>query len=255
MPCWNAVRTIERSLDSIQTQDWPAEVVVVDGGSTDGTVELLQARPGIRFVSEPDRGLSDAVNKGARMATGPVLGWLNADDVYAPGSLRRVAEAFAQAPATEWLVGRCTIVDGDGLEIRQDVTRYKDWLLDHYGPRLHLTQNFVPAPSTFFTRDAYLAVGGMDVELRYAMDYDLFLKLGRRGAPVVVDDVLASFTMEPGTLSMSGFERQFAEHEAVAWKHRSGSLPAALTNKLTSRAIVLAYRLARRQRERRRSAS
>src|SRR5688500_2854733 len=81
-PCLNAAATIEHTLESVRAQDHGhVEHIVVDGGSTDGTLDLLQRAPGIRFISEPDRGLSDAVNKGVAMATGDVVGWLNADDV------------------------------------------------------------------------------------------------------------------------------------------------------------------------------
>ena len=107
MPSYNAASTIVRSLDSIRSQGRDdVEVVVVDGGSIDGTVEILRGRPDVRWVSEPDRGLSDAYNKGAAMARGPVLGWLNADDTYLPGALDAVVGAFATRPDLVWLTGR-----------------------------------------------------------------------------------------------------------------------------------------------------
>lgn len=252
MPAYNAVRTISRSLDSIRAQARAdVEVVVVDGGSTDGTVELLRRRSDVRWISEPDRGLSDAYNKGATLASAPVLGWLNADDVYLPGALDAVIAAFAADPEAAWLVGQCVIVDADGREIRSGVTRYKNALLARYGYRLHLTQNFVPAPATFFRRDAFYAVGGMDATLRYSMDYDLYLRLGRQWRPRVLRVPLAAFTMAEGTLSMSGFERQFREHQQVARRYRSDARAAYGANLVISRLIVLAYRAMRRRRTRR----
>ena len=251
VPCLNARGTLERALDSIVPGGTDVEVVVIDGGSTDGTQAVLEARPEVRWISEPDRGLSDAFNKGAQLARGQVLGWLNADDAYLPGTPERVHAAFRAQPEAEWLTGRCLIVDGDGNEIRRGISSYKDALLRRYSLGLYLTQNFVSAPATFFRRDAFLEVGGMDETLRYSMDYDLYLRLAVRGRPIVLDEPLAAFTMVPGTLSMTGFERQFEEHREVAHRYRQhGRVPAAL-NAATSRCIVWSYRAMRARRARR----
>jgi glycosyltransferase involved in cell wall biosynthesis len=244
--CLNSAATIQRTIDSVRAQEYagPLEHIVVDGGSTDGTLDIVR-RAGLRHISEPDHGLSDALNKGTAMARHEVLGGLNADDVYLPGALNRVGEAFAAHPEAEWLTGRCLIVDEHGTEIRKRVTAYKDALLRRWSYGRHLTHNFVSAPSTFVRRDALVAVGGYDLRFRYSMDYDLWLRLGRRGAPVVLDEPLAAFTMMEGTLSMSGFERQFAEHARNGREHGRGYPLATAANVALSGAIVVAYRLMR----------
>lgn len=239
MPCLNAAGTVRRSVQSVLATEG-VELVVQDGGSTDGTQTLVDGVERVSLESAPDDGLSDAFNRGASRAAGDVLGWLNADDVYLPGALERVQAEFERDPALEWLTGSCLIVDGRGEEIRRGVTRYKDALLRRYTLPLHLTHNFVSAPATFFRRAAFERVGGMDTTLRYSMDYDLYLRLGRTSAPRVLDVPLAAFTMTEGTLSMTGFERQFVEHREVARRH-GGGLPVA-ANALLSRGIVLAYR-------------
>src|SRR5438552_385907 len=120
-PCLNGADTLPLALESVRSQPYDGEVehLVVDGGSTDGTLEILASAPGVRYISESDRGLSDAVNKGIRMARGEVVGWLNADDVYLPGALGRVGRAFAQQPEAVWATGACLIMDDDGNEIRR----------------------------------------------------------------------------------------------------------------------------------------
>lgn len=250
--CYNAAATIEETLRSVREQDYPGEVehVVVDGGSTDGTVEIVQ-RHGLRHVSEPDRGLTHAINKGIAMARGEVVGSLNADDTYLPASLARVGRAFADHPEAEWVTGRCVIVDADGAEIRRGVTRYKNFFLRHHSFALHLIQNHVSAPSTFVRRNALEALGGYDERFRYSADYDMWLKLGRRGDPVVIDEPLATFRMAGETLSLTGFEEQFREHAQNAREHGAGHPFAVAVNQATSRAIVAAYR-ARRLRGRKR---
>lgn len=251
-PSYNAVDTIEVALASVRAQDYMGELehLVVDGGSTDGTVELLR-RAGVRHVSEPDRGLAHAMNKGIELARGEVVGELNADDVYEPGALAAVGASFAAHPAAEWVTGRCVIVGADGCEIRRPVTAYKNVLLRRYSLGLYLTQNFVSAPATFFRREVLRELGGFDERYRISVDYDLQLRLARRGDPIVLDRVLARFRMTEGTLSMSGFERQFAEHAEQARRHGDGHRAAVAANHAMSRAIVLAYRALRAARRRR----
>jgi glycosyltransferase involved in cell wall biosynthesis len=252
-PCLNAEATIAEALRSVREQGYHAlEHVVVDGGSTDGTMDIVRAAGDhVRSISEPDRGLSDAMNKGIRLARNDVVGWLNADDLYQPGALQRVAAAFERRPDAVWATGRCLIIDADGNEIRKGVTRYKDALLRRWSFPLFLTQNFVSSPSTFVRREALEAVGGFEERFRYSMDYDVWLQLGRRSAPVVIDEPLACFRMAGESLSMTGFETQFAEHEQNAREHGDGHRVAVAVNAATSRAIVAAYRAMRAVRARR----
>jgi glycosyltransferase involved in cell wall biosynthesis len=252
-PCLNAEATIADTLTSVRKQDVDGvEHVVVDGGSTDGTLDILRAADGqVMFVSEPDNGLSDAMNKGIAMARNDVVGWLNADDVYLPGALRRVREAFEARPDALWATGRCLIIDGQGNEIRKGVTRYKDALLRRWSFPLVLTQNFVSSPATFVRRDAFEVVGGFEERFKYSMDYDVWLKLGRRSPPIVIDEPLACFRMAEGSLSMTGFERQFAEHAQNARENGAGHPVAVAANVVSSRAIVAIYHGLRRVRDRR----
>jgi glycosyltransferase involved in cell wall biosynthesis len=250
-PCLNGAATLRAALDSVRTQEYPGEVehVVVDGGSTDGTLEIL-GEAGVTYISEPDRGLSDAVNKGIRMAQGEVIGWLNADDVYQPGALARVGKALAEQPEALWATGPCLIVGADGEEIRSAVTRYKNLFLRRYSYRLHLVQNFVSCPSTFVRRAGFDRVGLLEERFKYSMDYDLWLRLGRLQPPLVLNEPLAAFRMAEGSLSMTGFERQFAEHAQNAREHGDGHPIAVALNRVTSRLIVLIYRALRAVRTR-----
>lgn len=244
-PTFNAVSTIRETLASIQSQSGSVEHVVVDGGSTDGTLELLieEAAAGrLRYVSEPDDGLSDAFNKGVAMATGDFVGWLNADDVYEPGALAAVAAAAEASPEAEWVVGRCGIIGEEGHESRRAVTAYKDFLLRHYSFRLHLTNNFVSSPATFVRRSVLEEIGALDVRFNYSADYDLWLRLGKRGAPAFVREPVARFRMGEGSLSITGFETQFKEHAQNARENGVGHPVAVAINQLLSRLIVLIYR-------------
>jgi glycosyltransferase involved in cell wall biosynthesis len=252
-PCLNAAATLPATIASIRAQGYPdLEHVVVDGGSTDGTVELLRASDGIRWISEPDRGLADALNKGIAMASGEVIGELNADDVYEPGALCAVGEALRDAPGAMWLTGRCRIIDAEGREIRRPVTAYKNWLLRRYSRRLYLTHNFISAPATFFRREALAETGGFDLQYRISVDYDLQLRIAARHEPLVLDRYLASFRMAEGSLSMSGFKTQFREHAEQARRHGDGHRAAVAVNQVMSAAIVGAYEALRRVRAARR---
>jgi glycosyltransferase involved in cell wall biosynthesis len=251
-PSFNAAATIQATLQSVRAQKYPKlEHLVVDGGSTDGTVEILRAAPGIRFVSEPDRGLSHALNKGIAMASGEVVGELNADDVYEPGALRLVGETFGERPDVAWLTGYCRIIDGEGREIRRAITEYKNAFLRHYSLGLYLTHNFVSAPATFFRRETLEESGGFDERYRISVDYDLQLRIARRHDPLILRHYLASFRMVEGTLSMSGFQEQFREHAEQARRHGDGHRTAVALNQAISGGIVAIYEAMRWLRARR----
>jgi glycosyltransferase involved in cell wall biosynthesis len=250
-PCLNAADTIHEALESVRSQGYPrVEHLVIDGGSTDGTLEILERAKGVRFVSEPDGGRVDAVNKGVAMAAGDLVGWLNADDRYEPGALEAVGRAFAGRPDAVWLTGYCRIIDGGGREIRRGVTAYKNAFLRRFSYGLYLTQNFVSDPATFVRRDVLLDAGPLDDRYAISHDYDLWLRVARRGDPVVLRRYLSSFRMVEGTLSMESFERQFAEHAEVARRHGEGHRLAVAVNAVTSRLIVLVYRALRSRRAR-----
>ena len=245
----NRAGSIERALASVRDQGYPnVEHVVVDGGSTDGTLDVLKRSEGIRWISEPDEGLADAMNKGIAMATGDWIGWLNSDDYYLPGAFDAVSRAVESRPDARWVTGTCRIIDANDRETRTAITAYKNWLLRHYSFRLYLTQNFVSCPSTFVRKDAYEAAGPLDPRYRISMDYDVFLRIARRWDPVVLDQELAVFRMEEGTLSIDGFEQQFVEHAEQARRHGTGHPLPVAANQVISRGIVLVYRLMRARR-------
>src|SRR5690242_3253350 len=171
-PSLNQARYMSQAIESVRAQTYKhVEHIVVDGGSTDGTLDVLRAAEGVRWISEPDRGLADALNKGIAMASGEVIGEINADDVYEPGALHAVGAALRDHPGAMWLTGRCRIIDAEGNEIRRAVTAYKNWLLRRYSRRLYLTHNFISAPATFFRREALAESGGFDLRYRISVDY------------------------------------------------------------------------------------
>ena len=166
-------------------------------------------------------------------------------------SPERVGEAFARRPELPWATGRCLIVDREGREIRRAVTAYKDLLLRRWSYGLYLTPNFVscpPPPSCAAAPSRVWASWTSASPTPWTTTCSL--RLGRLAPPEVIDAPLAAFRMAEGSLSTSGFERQFAEHLQNAREHGRGHPVAVGANALLSRAIVLAYRGLRRARTR-----
>jgi glycosyltransferase involved in cell wall biosynthesis len=244
-PSFNQGRYLERTLQSVLTQqgDFELEHIVIDGGSTDDTLDILR-RYGtrVRWVSEKDRGQSDAINKGFGMATGEVLAWLNSDDTYLPGALARVAAEYRKAPFA-WCFGNCRIIDEDDREIREFITRYKAAQARTYSYRHLLRRDFISQPAVFFTAAAYQATGEISRELVYSMDYDYWLRLGRSWEPRILDEFLANFRWHTQSKNGAAYRKASWETFQTARQHaRPGHVPDLSLHALHVCALNILYR-------------
>ena len=223
-PNYNGARWLGRSMDSVLSQELAPgdelEYFVLDGGSTDGSLEIAEARRGrlAGIVSEKDQGPADALNKGFARATGELVGWLNADDVYRSGALAAAAAAAKAHPAAALFFGKCRIVDEEGREIRGFPTFVKNACFPFSCRFLIQCINYVSQPASWFRRTALVAAGGgLRTDFKAAWDYDLTLRLWRQGGGVrIPGGALADFQWHQGSISGTHYERQFAEEWRAA---------------------------------------
>jgi glycosyltransferase involved in cell wall biosynthesis len=203
--CRNVLPALRETVASVLSQDYPAlEYWIVDGASTDGTVEYLAEleRRGVRTVSEPDRGISDAMNKGIRLASGTLIAHLHAGDLYAPGALEAVAHAHAADPGADvycaWM--RKREPHGDVVYRCAPDRLERDMTVNH--------------PATWTRREAFERLGGFDEGLKRAMDYDFFLRARVAGCRFhVIEAPLA--IMESGGASERSLWATLAETHAI----------------------------------------
>ncbi len=179
-------------------QAYPAlDYMVMDGGSTDGSQEILASYgPGLHWISEPDAGQSAAINQGWQRTQGEIIGWLNSDDRLAPGALVRVGSFFADHPQIDWVYGDCDYIDSGGQV-------WKDYPVYPYDyPRLVVeAQNYIPQPATFLRRRLLETTGWLDEGLRYVMDYDFWLRIGLRHPAAYLPGRLADLRLHAGAKS------------------------------------------------------
>jgi len=225
-PSYNQVNFIEDTIGSILSQNYPTlQYIVMDGGSTDGTLEVLKKYSSkLTWISEKDRGQSHAINKGLAMATGEVVAFLNSDDVYEPGALLAVGNYFANHPEACWLTGWCRTIDSSGKEIRHLSTYYKRfWLLLHSYKAL-LVLDYVSQPATFWRREVFEKVGNFDETLHFAMDYDYSLRVGKQYKLCVLPHYLARFRVHPASKAGATAHNQFDADLKIACNHTNSAL-------------------------------
>lgn len=217
---WNSEPFLADSIASVLAQDHPdIEYIFVDGGSTDGTIERIQAIPReVVFVTGVRGGISRAMNEGIRLATGDVVAHLHGDDYYRHGRvLSHVAEAFERTKAG-WVFGR-NQRDLDGTVADEP------WAVPRYSYARLLKRNWIPHESTFVRRELYERVGGFSERWKYGMDYDMWLRLGKVSEPAQLDEVLAVFREHGGSTSSAAASRwpAFREDFRIRMSHAGHS--------------------------------
>jgi glycosyltransferase involved in cell wall biosynthesis len=220
-PSFNQGDYIERTIQSILSQkgDFELEHIVMDAGSKDNTLDILKTHSShLTYRSEPDKGQSDAINKGFRMATGDILAWLNSDDMYEPNALQQVAAEYRREPF-HWCFGDCRIIDENDRAIRPLITWYKINQSKRYSYRRLLRRDFISQPSTFFSRKAYDETGEINPLLFYSMDYDYWLRLGRKHPPRYIHRFLANFRWYTMSKNGAAYRRAARETYQTATMH------------------------------------
>jgi glycosyltransferase involved in cell wall biosynthesis len=230
IPSYNKVKYIEKTLKSIVDQSYTNyEVIVQDGGSTDGTVEVIKKYAKkypkhISFVSKKDSGQLDAINKGLKKSKGDMVAFINADDVYTKGTFESVAGHFGENPNAFWFIGKAIVVDEKDREIAKFVTWYKNVLLFNFKYSLLLTTNFIMQPSVFLTKRAIKKYGLFTGIKLFVMEYDMWLKIGKHNMPVVINKVLSKFRLEKDTKTSVNSIRLLAEDEKIVKKYTKNGL-------------------------------
>lgn len=190
-PNLNCAPYLAKAIESVRNQSYPlVEHIVIDGGSTDGSLKILEQYSDLVWISEPDQGMNDAVNKGFKIATGDILCYLNSDDYYLPGALEAVAGFFSANSEVDLVVGDFWVCDDDGRILFRRKVAPLDFRELLFGGA-HICQ-----PAVFWRRSLYERVGELDISLDYAADHDYFYRMGLAGARVgLVKQSLAVFRL------------------------------------------------------------
>ena len=241
-PSLNQVHFLEDTIRSVLSQGYPnLEYMVIDGGSTDGSIDVIRKyEPQLTFwVSEPDHGQADAVNKGWRRATGDILAYINSDDTYCPDALRLVAETFARDPEVGLVYGRCHVIDERGAILRE--RRVRDATLAEV---LRWSPS-IPQPTMFVRRAAVETVGWLRTDLHYTMDYELSLRIGLKYKWQFLPSLLANMRDHPAAKTAVDPLRHVEEGIGVAEQFFNQSLPADLSGLKDQTLATLFVRQAR----------
>lgn len=213
-PCLNAAAFLEPTIESVLAQDYPRiEYLVMDGGSTDRTLEILRRYDGrLRWISEPDRGTADAINRGFARSHGEIFTYLNADDELLPGAVSAAVRTFRAD--TE-----AAVVYGGGWWVDQSGARIAAYPVRDFDPELLARECFICQPASFIRREAFEHIGGMDPDFNLTFDYEFWMRLARTYRFQRMDETLALSRMHPSNKSLGQRQKVFRETFRVMRRH------------------------------------
>jgi glycosyltransferase involved in cell wall biosynthesis len=229
IPSLNQGKFIDQTLESIFLQDYPnLEVIVMDGGSTDGTVKTLKKyelrvtsnelrkHRIFTWISKKDKGQADAINKGMKKAHGDIVTYINSDDYYLPHAIKTVVSYFLDYPNVDWLTGDCMIVDEYNNRIQSFVRWYKKILRMLPIQLILPVANPIAQPSTFWRKKVFEEIGHFDDALRYVFDYEYWIRIAKKYTISVIPHVLSAFRIHRASKGGSNYKKQFEEELEVS---------------------------------------
>jgi len=221
-PSYNSADFVEAAITSVLAQDYPnIEHLIIDGGSTDNTLEILKRyNHQLTWISEPDQGQADALNKGFRQAKGEIVGWLNADDTYQPEAISGAVRYLEENPEISLVYGRFNFID-----------EYGKITYTHCPPPFSieklLYENIIPNASMFFRRHVIQEIGFLNPQLHYVLDWEFVLRISLHYKVVQIPAIWGNFRITSGTKSVEKSDCFWPEFILVL-QTLSGSLSGQL---------------------------
>ena len=233
-PSYNQVSFLEATMRSVLEQDYPnIEYIVIDGGSTDGSVDVIKkyADRLAYWISEKDRGQTEALNKGFARATGDILAWLNSDDTYEPEAIRKAVVSMQEHPEMGLVYGDANFIDdNDGV-----IGRFPAAQTDYR--RLRRGYVHIPQQAAFFRRDLWQKVGPLDPSFFFAMDYDLWVRIAKFAPLLYTKQVWANFRLHGDSKTLIANDRCWPEMIRVH-RREGGSWFSVIVAKYVIRTLI-----------------
>jgi len=233
-PSFNQARYLEATIQSVLSQDYPhIEYLIVDGGSNDGTVDVIKKYESklAWWMSEKDKGQTDAINKGFARARGEVLAWINSDDTYEPGAISAAVRYLQEHPNLGMVYGDCNFINEDGRVIGKFGSAQTSYRLLRQG------YAHIPQQTMFFRADLWEQVGPLDPSFYFAMDYDLWTRIAARSEIKYVPQTWANFRLHTSGKTIIADDRCWPEMIRVHYRD-GGSFFSVIVAKYYIRKLI-----------------
>jgi len=215
-PSYNQAKFLERTILSVLNQNYPnLEYIIIDGGSTDGSVDIIKKYEKYLayWISEKDRGQADAINKGFQKSTGEILAWLNSDDTYLPETFYKVAKSFKRNLEADLIFGNMYFINKSDLvigELRLTKLNIDNFLYEGIS---------IPQPATFWKKNIFNKVGKIQVKYQYCMDFDFFVRIAEIGKLMYIKEYLANFRIHINSKTSTNLDMWSIEHEEIVKRY------------------------------------